>query len=1034
MSPLSARRSRGPGPLRWAALVALSLAPGLALAQTGTIAGTVVDGDFGGGLPGATVFIESLNAGDAADIDGNYSIDDVPVGAYSVRFSYTGYGTQTVENVEVAAGETVRINVTLMPGQELAEIVVEAEEIIATNSEVGLDRVRAKAAQVSDAISAETISQSGASDAGDAMERVTGASVQGGQYVFVRGLGDRYANTQLNGAVLPTADPDRRAVQFDLFPAGFLENIVTLKTFTPDKPGSFSGGLIDITTKSFPAEFTSSFSASTGLSTAAVPGDAYIVDPVQGASPFQFGAGSLELPDIIANTPRERFVRPTSQTNGPGSPLVRQDAEASAFLDELSNALTPQIAPVEGTIPLNTSFGLTLGDRVPLGGNALGYIVGLTADQGADFYDDGTLARVTLTGRDDASGVVFTDTTQFRSDLRSTREAQLGGIANLAYRLGSFNELNLNTLFSHVTESEARRLPGVDNVLAEGTPIVDVVSSYTERTLGSAQLRGEHAVPALRNLELDWRLNYSNTALDQPDIRQASITRRDREDGGASTFSLSGTPPGPQRYFRNLDETLASGALDVAVPFRAFGSGAQAKVGGLVERTDRTYGERFFYYEVDRSVALTGDSGEALAAFLGPDNTGVTGTRTDANGEVTRYEFGNYLIDATRDQNQFDGSFDVGAAYGMAEVGLGRLRMIAGARYEGSRLFIATEAAAPQGASADSVVTVDGTDFLGTDRTYNDLLPSLNLVYALADDMNLRAAATRTLARPTFREIAPVTTRDFSSDGDLIGNPALERTLITNLDLRWEWFNRPGQILAVSAYYKHLTDPIERVIVDAENGATSFANVGQADVYGAEFEVRQRLGTFGLGGALGERLSVGANLSVTRSSITVTGRELELRRVFDPDAADTRDLQGQSPYLLNASLAYDDVGRGTAAGLYFNVAGRQLSRIGSPLDVYVQPSPQLDFTLSQRLLGMFAVKGSVKNILNAPYRESYGLDGYDLGGVDELAPFLEYNRGTTFSVGISINPTFGLANPAVPPAAGATSGPVGAGGVPAPGS
>ncbi|MEM1116905.1 MAG: TonB-dependent receptor [Bacteroidota bacterium] len=1010
-------------------MLALLVVPLLASAQTGTIAGTVVDGDFGGGLPGASVLVTELGTGDATDIDGNYEITGVPAGTYAVRFSFTGYAAQLVEDVNVVAGETVTLNITLSPGQELAEVVVTAEEIIETNNEVGLLRVRAKAAQVSDAISAETISQSGASDAGDAMERVTGASVQGGQYVFVRGLGDRYANTQLNGAVLPTSDPDRRAVQFDLFPASFLENIVTLKTFTPDKPGSFSGGLVDITTRSFPAEFTTSFSASTGFATEAVPGDAYLVDPVQGASAFRFGAGDLELPDLIADTPREEFRRPTSLTNGQGSPLVRQDEAASNRLDALSNALTPQLAPGEGTIPINRSFGFSFGNRFPMGRNALGLIVGLTADQGASHYDAGTLARVDITGRDDETGRVAADTTQLRADRRSTSEATLGGIANLAYQLGSFNEINLNTLFSHVVESEARTLDGVDNVLGEGTPVTDIVTGYTERTLTSGQLRGEHALPALANLEIDWRANVARTLLDQPDLRQAAIregTREDDEGNVTRTFSLVGTPPGPQRYFRDLDESLASGGLDLSLPIRLFDNAGQIKVGGLVERTEREYGERFFFYELDRGVALTGTNAPALADYLAPENVGVTGTRTDRDGNISRYEFGHYLIDATRDQNRYDGAFDVNAGYGMAEFGVGPLRVIAGARYENSRLFIASQALATADTPADSVVTVDGVNRLGTDRSYNDVLPSLNLVYALGDDMNLRAAATRTLARPTFREIAPVTTFDFTSDGALQGNPALERTLITNLDLRWEWFNAPGQIVAVSGYYKRLSNPIERVITDAENGSTSYANVDAADVFGAEFEVRQALSGLGLPGTLAERLSLGANLSLTASSITITERELQARRAINPEASDRRDLQGQSPYLLNTSLSYD--GDLTSVGLFFNVAGPRLSRVGNPLpDVYERPSPQLDLNVSRELFGMLSVKGSVKNILDAPYREAYDVSGLDLGGADELAPFLEYNRGTSFSLGISINPSFARSAPAIPPAPDLASAPASGG-------
>ena len=995
--------------LTFAALLAalLGTASGARAQATGTLTGVVVDAETRETLPGANVFIEGLGRGAATDLDGVYRIPGVPAGTYSVQYSFVGLVTRTVTDVRIASGETTEINVDLS-AEALETVTITAEAILELNSEIGLDRQRQRAAAVSDGISARSIAQSGASDAADAVERVTGVSVQGGQYVFVRGLGDRYANTQLNGAVLPTADPDRRAVQFDLFPSSFLENIVTLKTFTPDKPGSFSGGLVDISTKSFPTEFSSSLSFSSGVSTSAMPGDAYIVDPVQGVSPFRFGSGGLAIPGVLDATAREDFIRPTTLVpdgNG-GMTQARNLPEASQRIDALSSALTPQFAPVEGTLPINGSFGFSLGDQISLGSNALGFVLGLTGDQGASYYDDGILGRIEVQGVDtDGDGTkdsIVADTTQSRTDIRATREAKLGGIANLAYRLGSYNEFSLNTLFSHSVESEARRLPGVDNIQTEGQRLTDLATKYSERNLGSVQLKGEHQLPALRGLEVAWRGNASNTRLNQPDLRFATILQDETEDGD-TFYSLVGTPPGPQRFFRDLDETALSAATDVTLPFQAFGSRAEAKVGGLVERTERTYNERFFFYELDRRVPLAGPSGEDLAAYLAPEHVGVIAEPTEPGG---RYTFGHYLIDASRDQNRYNGSFDVAAAYGMVELPLGPVRAIVGARYEPSRLFVASKALASTDTPEEFIVQVDGQAFIGADRSYNDVLPALNLVYGLAEDMNLRAAATRTLARPTFREIAPVSSYEIASGGGLVGNPSLERTLITNLDLRWEWFNQPGQILAVSAFYKDLSNPIERVIVDGENGTTSYANVDQATVLGAEFEARQSLAGLGLGGPLAERLSLGLNLTLAQSNITITGRELEARREVDPTSADTRDLQGQSPYLLNASLAYDNADRGTSLGVFFNVAGRRLSRVGQPLpDVYEAPSPQLDLTASQAFFGAFTLKASAKNILNAPFREVYDLDR-------DVIPFQEYNRGAQFSLGISLDPSFGFVRPA----------------------
>ncbi|MEL7170606.1 MAG: carboxypeptidase-like regulatory domain-containing protein, partial [Bacteroidota bacterium] len=255
-------------------LSALLLSPAL-LAQTGIIAGTVVEEGTGQTLPGVNVVIDGTTQGSSTSLDGDYRIASVAPGTYTLVFTYIGFTTQRVTGVEVTAGDVTTVD--LVMGEEPlelgdgTEVVVEARAI--RNNEATLLRDRAKAVMVSDAISAEAISRSGAGDAADAMEKVVGASVVGGQYVYVRGLGERYANTQLNGSNLPSSDPDRKAVQFDLFPSSLLENIVTLKTFTPDKPGDFSGGLVDISTKSFPEQMTFSISASTSFNSETLGSD-----------------------------------------------------------------------------------------------------------------------------------------------------------------------------------------------------------------------------------------------------------------------------------------------------------------------------------------------------------------------------------------------------------------------------------------------------------------------------------------------------------------------------------------------------------------------------------------------------------------------------------------------------------------------------------------------------------------------------------------------------------------------------------------
>lgn len=1003
MSLSTARAWRGARPVRWAALLAL-FAPALASAQAaGTLTGTVVDGDFGGGLPGASVLIIETGRGAATDIDGNYTIREVPAGTYTVRYSFTGYGTQTVENVAVAAGAPTEINVTLSPGQELAEVVVEAEEIIATNSEAGLLRVRQRAAQVSDAISAETISQSGSSDAADAMERVTGASVQGGRYVFVRGLGDRYANTQLNGSTLPTADPDRRAVQFDLFPSEFLENIVTLKTFTPDKPGSFSGGLVDINTRSFPVGPTGALSVSSGLSTQVAPGDDILVDPAADVSYFGT-AGALDIPAGLRDGSAFPFVSANEILN----PDTEAGQERLAAI-EANEALVDyfaarSVAPNVGTAAPNLSLSASFGNRLALLGNDLGFILGATLDRGVSSYDEGVVGRYDTAGSTGAPRL-----RQRRRDQRSTVESNLGGIANFTYRLGEQNEIGVNTLFSQSAESGARVISGLAPIPIGGEgddiEVTDRVVGYTERQLGSAQLRGRHLVPALAGLEAEWRASYAVTEIDEPDLR--FFANAELEDdrlvvGGAS---LNNT----LHFFRESAEDLGGLGLDLTVPPRGLGGlPVQLKVGGLYEATARDFRERRFEV-LSEGLQLAGNEFADVEDFFSEANSGVVETRApnprDPQQRST-YVIGNRLVDNTQPNNQYDGALDVAAAYAMAEFPLfPRLRVIGGVRYERTDL------------SLDVVDPLTGAPVDPDDPTRsgrieeNDWLPSLNLVYNLRDNMNLRAAATRTLARPTFREIAPFAAFDFATDGPLTGNPDLDRTLITNLDLRWEWFNQPGALVAVSGYYKYLDNPIERVIIDLENNINQFQNVDEATIFGAEIEVRQRLGALVRTPVLRD-LSLGGNLTLTQSEITISEDELAERRFIDPEAASTRALQGQSPYLVNVDLSYDS--ETTNAGLYFNVFGRRLSRVGVP-DVYERSSPQLDFIASRQVLDQFSVKLSVKNLFNQGLQEVYDFPESTYAAIGGEAPvYQSYARGTSFSIGISYSPRFGGGSPAVP--------------------
>ncbi|MGI9175219.1 MAG: TonB-dependent receptor domain-containing protein, partial [Rhodothermales bacterium] len=918
--------------------------------EQGSIVGVVVDAENGETLPGANVVVEGTSIGTTTDLDGRYELEVAP-GTYNIVFSYIGYNSATVQNAEVAADEPTRLEMQLTSeAVGMDEVVVEAVAI--RNNEAALLKDRQKSNAVSDAISAESISRSGSSDAADAMEKVTGASVVGGKYVYVRGLGERYSNTQLNGVELPSADPDRKAVQFDLFPSNLLDNIVTIKTFTPDKPGNFSGGLVDIGTKSFPERFSFQFSASASMNTQSSFADDFLTYPGGGTDWLATDDGTRSIPDALGG----------GGLQIPSEAQARFNPEMAAELDRFSKSFNNVLAPTTQTGPVNQSYSVSLGNQSRVFGNSLGYVISGTYSNAASFYDDGFTGRYAFAG----AGAETLGPDLLLNDTRGTQETSIGGLANFTYRLGSNNEVGLHTLYTRSGESESRLQVGQWEELDISDPnslFISRTLGYTERELYSLQLRGRHFLPGLLRAEIEWSGALSETKQNEPDRRFVAST--ERIVGGQTVRTITGSNfRDPSRYYRDLNEDNYNFNLDVSVPFKQWGGlGSQFKLGGAYQQASRTFHDRAIEISPNPNLDYGGDPD----AFFSNENMGIIGVDTLGSGENTslRYTFGNVIRDASKPKNNYVGDREIVAGYAMMELPLlSRLRLIGGARVETTLLEVESEDPTAGSGSIDEV----------------DVLPSVNLVYQVLENMNLRAAVTRTLARPTFREIAPFESFAFNLASIELGNPDLERTLITNYDTRWEWFTRPGELVAVSLFYKQLTNPIERAIVGGTNGQLQYQNVDAAEVYGVEFEVRSRLDR-----VLSplQDFSVGLNLSLVQSKIDIPGvyddsgtlvaGELFRRRQVDPQASSTRNLQGQSPYTLNADLSYANFESGTTAGLYFSAFGDRLANVslGGTPDVYERSSPQLDFTLSQEVFSGWSVKFSAKNLLDSSFEETY---------------------------------------------------------------
>ena len=969
-------------------------------AQVGTVSGLILDGENGETLIGATAIIHGSTVGDATDLNGRYEFATEP-GTYTMDFAYLGFSTVTVENVIVAAGETTRLEIELLPeALSYGEVVVTAD--IVAGSESGLLRERAKSIAVSDAISSESIARSGSSDAAAAMSKVTGASVISGRYVYIRGLGDRYANTTLNGSSLPSADPDRKAFQLDLFPASLLDNIVTLKTFTPDKPGDFSGGLIDVATKTFPESFTLQISASMTYDEQSSGINHFLSYPGSRTDWLGYDNGFRALPDVLDDKdpeeqlPRESDLRDTRRqvTN-----TIRSNRADS--LNTFSHAFNGIMNPTLVSTPLNHSFSAATGGQTELFGRPLGISGSLTYGRSYSYYDDGVYSQWQLIGGDVSSIENLSNTTYFGpnpdlniitradprevpsfSNIQGSDEVNWGASTTIAFQPSDHHEVVTTVLRTQSGTSQSTMLGGFRDQTG-GTTFITRALSYQERSLQSVQLRGEHAFAPF---QVEWKVSFGNNSQDEPDLRFFSATQNVRNNlhGIDTTFSLGGgNAPPPQRYFRDLNETSRGTVLDITFPFRQWdGLGARIKFGGRSDLSERTFRQRRFEYHEGREVDYRDFKGN-IDDYFSDRNLGVLDTLEV--GDIVAYNAGLYLQENSPDRANYDGSRDISAGYLMMELPLTRrLKIIGGARWEST--YSVTE-------SFDQTLP----DSLRTGiLSRQDWLPSVNVVYAITADMNLRLAATRTLARPTYRELAPFQSFNFVGGDIREGNPLLNQTLITNYDARWEIFPQAGEIFAVSAFYKIFKDPIERVLRNVGEGRyVSYQNVDQARVFGAEVEARKRLHTWTTLPIL-RYLSISGNFSLVRSQVNIPEEELIIIRASAPNASRFRSLEGQSPFLLNLSASYENYNLGTVIGLYYTIFGDRLLSVaeGATPDIFEKARSDLDLTITQNLPANLRLKITAKNLLGSDVRQiqTFKNRSYD---------YISYSRSRTFGIGVS---------------------------------
>ena len=937
-------------------LSGLLLLSGALRSQESFIRGTVYDVSTGETLPGVSVLISGTTTGTISDLDGKFSIPVKP-GDYDLTLSYVSYESMTIKGVEVPVrGTSLLENIRMEEATfSLNEVTIQAQAV--RNTENALFTIKKKSANVIDGISATHLKRTGDSDAASSIKRVTGVSVEGGKYVYIRGLGDRYTKTVLNGVDIPGLDPDRNTLQMDIFPTNIIDNIIIHKSFCAELPADFTGGMIDINIKDFPEEKTGSISAGLAYNPSMHFHPEYLTYKGGSTDFLGFDDGTRDIP-ATSNIP---FF-----TEVVGNP----EGQKAQRYKEILRDFNPVMSAYKQSNTMDQNFGFTFGNQSAKRGLTVGYNLAFSYKNETEFYENAEFGRYGLSGNPDTYEM---EVREFQTGNYGLNNVLISGLAGFAvktlqsrYRITVMHLQNGESkagIFDYHGSDQGSNFNGIQHNL-----------DYSQRSLSTLMIAGAHSFHDA-DWQVEWKISPTLATMEDPDVR---FTRYEDRSGKWSIGTESGFP---ERIWRDLNEVNLAGIFLIKKDFDLNGRNSGLQMGGAYTFKERDYNILSYAFNV-RDIPLTGN----------PDELFYTENLWPYHDDLTRgttYE-ARFI---PSNPNQFNSTTSNAAAYVSADLWiLRKLKAIVGVRLE------------------NYTQRYTGQDQLGLhvldhDVVLDDLgfFPSVNFVYSFTDEQNLRFSYSKTIARPSFKELSyaeiydPITGRTFvgglfrdanDAAGIVYWDGELISTDIHNFDLRYEMYWQDGQMFSIGGYYKKFFHPIEVVQYSTLVGAFQPRNTGDGEVLGAEAELRINSESFS--GSLRHLLLI-LNFTYAESRIALSRTEYESRLENARTGQSVelyRDMAGQAPYLVNAGILYEGGKAGILenleAGLFYNVRGGTLLFAGivDRPDIYTQPFHSLNFNASKKLGrdNRYQVGLKIENILNqkteAIFRSYEAMDEY----------------------------------------------------------
>ncbi|HET6512230.1 MAG TPA: TonB-dependent receptor [Candidatus Kapabacteria bacterium] len=878
------------------------LAPSQAFAQAQSanskISGTILDDKTREKLIGVNVSVQGTKKGARTNVEGKFVVTVEP-GSYALRLSAVGYKTKVLEGISVLPGDVKSVDVTLESAAVVGEEVVVTGKLSRESAASQLIE-RKNAISMNDVLGAEQIRKTPDATSSDAIKRISGVTIVDNKFVSVRGTSERYNNALLNGAAITSTEPDKKAFSFDMLPANLIENTIVSKTFTPDLPANFSGGLVQINTVGIPDQFTARLSIG-GSYNSLTQGNEFSTYQTGGSDWLGYDDGTRGLPS--------------------GFPATLNDTSIDAReLQQYGRMFSNNWAPKRVSAPMNFNWSASIGDAFQLGDeddseSQIGYIATLSYRTG---FDHSNIQRNNY----DAEGTALYE----RTGRKDNRSVLWGGLLNLTYKLSPFNSISLKNTYNQSADDEVIELSGLDSYPSQ---LFTTMQSfrYIERSVMSNMLTGEHMLPDFGKIKIDWRASRAASTRNEPDLRRFVFGT---EDTTMPFYALIGSVPDPKnggRFFSEMSEQSYEGAADILIPLEGLVASSKLKVGGLKSTKTRDFNARVLAFTLAPGA-------NAMLLFNGidsifrPENIGPNAFQIEEIADPT---------------NRYDANEHIAAGYAMVDLpftALGAdLRAVGGVRLE-------------QSIQSLNSGKLGGGEF-NYRREYADWLPSASLIWSLNDRMNIRAAATETLTRPEFREIAPFAFYDFELGTLIQGDTNIERARVRNLDIRYEWYPTAGELVSISGFHKRFEGAIEETELGA-NSIKSWANASKPAInYGVELELRKHLGFIT---EYLTNLTFTGNYAFIFSKVDVSELTSGLKQ--------ERPMQGQSPFTVNVGLLFTEPTHNTSLNVLYNTAGKKIAAV-DPFtdDLYEMPRDVIDLSVSQPLAERYELKYSVKDLL-----------------------------------------------------------------------